>query len=212
MLKYLLLTLGLLAFSGPGANATLIATFGQTELGDTVTATDNGTVTNIDVVDSTAGVTSFVAGPIGNVFFDLHATSNDAAVLAGPAIIQHFDGNFCFTSLASCGGINYLSGTFTDAAFGANGGPGLVVNVSSPPDLLSLTSDIIPASELLAPAAFNLGFSNLSPLLFIDGATLGAFNATYAGNVSANGIPEPFSIGLLGMGLFGLGMVRNRKQ
>ena len=53
-----------------------------------------------------------------------------------------------------------LSGVFSDAAFGALGGPGLVVNANNPPDSLTLTSDIIPPSDLVPPSSFSLAFTN----------------------------------------------------
>ena len=102
------------------ANAVLIATFGQTSATNTVVATDNGTATHIVVDDAITAVTTFLSGPIGNVQFSLDATSTDAAVAVGGAIIQHYAGTFCFTSGINCGGTNYLSGVFDDAAFGGH--------------------------------------------------------------------------------------------
>ena len=215
-MKKLLLASTFFLASYAGANAALIATFGQTELTNTVTATVNGanTVTTFDVTNSVAAVTTFISGPIGNVYFNMDAVSIDPAVAFGPAIIQHYAGTFCFTSAIDCGGTNFLSGSFSDAAFGAAGGPGLVVNVNSPPDTLNLTSDVISASQLNSPASFNLGFTNLDPLLSIQGTTIAPFTASYAGNVSANAVatPEPASFALLGIGLLGLAYVVKRKQ
>lgn len=202
-----------LAFAGE-ANATLLATFGQTELTNTVVATDNGTTTHIAVTNSDAGITSFLGGGLSNAFFDLSANSVDAVIAVGSALIQHYNGTFCFTSLAGCAGTNYLSGTFTDAAFGASGGPGLVLNVNSPPDTLDLTSSVISASLLVAPSSFNLGFTNLGPALHTDGTTLGAFTASYAGNVSASAtaVPEPATLTLMSLGLLGLGFIQCKRN
>lgn len=209
---FLLATVALIGFVS-SANATLIATFGQTSLTNTVVATDNGTTTHIVVDDAIAAVTTFLSGPIGNVQFSLDATSTDAAATFAGAVVQHYNGSFCFTSAIDCGGTNYLSGVFSDAAFGGLGGPGLVVNVNNPPDTLTLTSDILAASDLVAPSSFNLGFTDLTPLLHINGTTIGAFTASFAGNVSAStaAVPEPASLGILGLGLLGLGMIRSRK-
>jgi len=197
------------------ANAALIATFGQTSLTNTVVATDNGTATHIVVDDAVTAVTTFLSGPIGNVQFSLDATSTDAAVAIAGAIVQHYAGTFCFTSGTNCSGTNYLSGVFDDAAFGGAGGPGLVVNANNPPDLLTLTSDVLTAAQLAAPSSFNLGFTDIAtpPGLHINGTTIGAYTASFAGNVSAStvAVPEPFSLGILGMGLLGLGMVRYRR-
>jgi hypothetical protein len=209
MKNFLLASTLLLGFA-TSANAALIATFGQTEQANTVIATDNGTVTNINVVNSTAGINTFIGGSLSSAVFNLSAVSIDPVTTLLGALIQHYSGSFCFTSVAGCGGINYLSGTFTDAAFGASGGPGLVVNVNNPPDTLVLTSSVVPASELIAPSSFNLGFTNLGPALHVDGTTIGAFTAAYAGNVSASSVPEPTTFALFGMGLLGIVMAKRR--
>jgi len=185
------------------AHATLITSFAQESQTSTVTATDNGITTNISIA---AGTLVTLGGGLFNVAgasFQLAATSIDAAVLFGNQIIQHYSGSFCISSVAGCGG-NFLSGTFTDAAFGANGGPGLTVQVSNPPESLTLTSNIIPASQLLAPSSFNLTFVDLAALT-IDGATIGAFTASFTGDVSASAAPEPAALAIMGVALTALG-------
>jgi hypothetical protein len=213
-MKKLLLTTTLLLGFASAANATIIATFGQTEDVNTVFATDNGAFTTIVVNNSIAGINVFAGGTLSSAVFSMHASSTDNATIVGPAIIQHYSGTFCFTSLNGCAGINYLTGTFSDAAFGANGGPGLVLNVNNPPDTLVLTSSVIAASELNPPSSFNLGFTNLGPALHVDGQTIGAFTAAYAGNVSSNlaTVPEPTSMALLGTAVLGIGMLAKRRK
>ncbi len=210
--------LATVAFLGlvSASNAAVIATFSQTSSTNTVVATDNSVTTNIVVDDAVTNISTFGGGgPIAGAFFSLNSTSNDAAVQVGGAVIQHYDGNFCFSSAINCGGTNYLSGVFSDAAFGALGGPGLVVNVNNPPDSLILTSDIIAPADLQPPSSFSLAFTNLTPVLAIDGATINGFTAAFAGVVSASTVttpvPEPASLGILGLGLLGLGMIRARK-
>lgn len=197
-----LIASALLAFS---ANAAQISAFGQNSNSNTVTGTANGTntATTITVLDAQVTISQL----FGNITpitadFDMSATSTDAAQTVLGLAVQHYNGTFCITSGPSCGGVNFLSGTFTDAAVGALGGPGLVVNVNNPPDTLTLTSSVIPASDLAPPNTFNLGFSNLSALN-ICGNTLCSFNASFAGTVSANEVFEPSSLTLLGVGLLG---------
>jgi len=189
-------------FSIP-AHATLITSLAQESSTNTVVATDNGTTTSISIASGTLVTLGGGQFNVAGASFQLAATSVDAAVLFSGQIIQHYSGTFCVSSVAGCGG-NFLSGTFADAAFGAAGGPGLTVQVSNPPESLVLTSNVIPASELLAPSSFNLTFVNLSVPLAIDGATIGAFTASFTGDVSASSVPEPLPLAILGVGLIGL--------
>lgn len=209
------IVVGALHFATPHANATLIASFSQNpSLTPTVTATDNGSVTNIVINSQSTSITAGNGAIIGNALFSLNATSIDAATTVLTAVIQHYSGTFCFSSAANCGGTNLLSGTFSDAAFGGLGGPGLNVNVNNPPDTLNLASDLIPASQLVAPNTFGLTFANLSPLLSINGTTIAGFTADYSGTISSSAVPaaEPATIAILGMGVLGLAAVSRRKR
>ena len=210
----LLAATALLGFAVPyAANAALITGFSQEPTTNTVTATDNGTTTTISYTDVLTTLGGGILGSIPGAVMSLSATSIDAAILIAGNIIQHYSGTFCISSVAGCGG-NFLSGTFTDAAFGGNGGPGLTVNVNNPPESLALTSNVLPASVLIPPNSFSLGFSNVTPTLHIDGTTIGAFTASYSGTVSseAAAVSEPAGLAVLGVGLVGLGWIVSRRR
>lgn len=202
----------------PYAHATLIASFSQNPSETpTIFATDNGTTTHITSTDASTTITTFGGSSVPDALFTLNATSIDAAQPIGAVgVLQHYSGTFCFTSAAGCGGTNYISGTFSDAAFGALNGPGLNVNVNNPPDQLTLTSSVIPSTDLGPPSTFNLSFADLTPVLAIDGATIRGFTADFAGNISATtetvNTPEPASMFVLGASLLGLGMIRMRNK
>jgi hypothetical protein len=208
--KTLLAGAALLGFATASANAALITSLAQESSANTVVATSDGTTTNLSIASGTLVTLGGGAFNVAGASFQLAAQSIDAAQLFGGLVIQHFSGTFCVSSIAGCGG-NFLSGTFTDAAFGAIGGPGLTVQVSNPPEQLVLTSNVVPAEQLLAPSSFNLTFVNLSNPLAVDGNTIGAFTASFTGDVSASSVPEPASLAVLGAGMVGIGLTRRRR-
>jgi hypothetical protein len=129
-MRKLLLTataLGALALA-PAANASLIASFSQDQSAGspTITATDNGTTTHIVASNVSTDITAGNGGILGTSLFSLDATSVSAATTVATQVIQLYSGTFCFASGAGCTGTHFLTGTFSDAAFGGvqRGGTG----------------------------------------------------------------------------------------
>ena len=171
--------------------------------------------TTITIANATANISQLLDNitPINGVDVILNAASIDNATALGGAILQHFNGNFCLSSGPGCTGIDFLSGTFTDAAFGSATGSQLTVNVSSPPDTLKMVSSVIPQSQLQAPSSLNFAFTSVNPALFIDtNLSIGAATGSFSGNASASTVPEPAGLALFGVGLLGLVGVRGLRR
>jgi hypothetical protein len=190
------------------AHATTILTFGQTS-GNPITATANlaGTSTTIDATNAAVDITEIEGGVATPAFLDLALTSTDAATPLGSGGFQHYSGTFSITSGLGGGGTNFLSGDFADIVLGV--GPSAVLSSGSPPDVIDLTSDVIP--DLTPPSAISLSFANLTPAFTIDNDTIGSFTSSVSGTFSATAVPEPASLGLLAVGMLGIRVLARRR-
>ena len=134
-----LMVMALALVAAPKAEAAVILVFGQNGDGNTITGTANGTNTATTIGGTNIAVTiTQLENGVDNTtaFFTLSANSISTATGAVVAQ-QDYSGTFCITSLAGCGGVNYLSGSFTDVTFGLITGGGLTMVSAQPPTLVS---------------------------------------------------------------------------
>ena len=213
------LTLGVVLGAISSAHAIPILSFGQVGELNTITGTRALNATSLNATNAVINVTQ-IAAPGGggfNAFLTFDFDNTSAAALVGPMggpfnITQSFSGDFCITSLANCGGINYLSGDLIDIAFGANAAFNL--NASTPPAANVLfTSDVITELDLNRGASFS--FANVTPLLNIVNNTIDSFTSSVSGTFSAEvgrDVSEPATFALLAMGLVAVGLARRRRN
>ena len=218
MKRFLMAGTVLAALALPAAaNATLVLTFGQTAPGATITATVNGTDTQTTLAGTNipVSITQILGGAPASGFLDINATSvGAAATTIGGLIEQLFNGTFSITSGTGQAGTNFLSGTFADATFGSGTGLTLTASDATAGEAVTFTSSAIPAADLLPPQSVNLDFADVTPNVNITGTTMGAFTSSVAGNFSATtaAVPEPITLGVLGVGIAGLGWVRRQRR
>jgi PEP-CTERM motif len=207
--KYLFLSvLAAAALPIPAADASVLLIFGQTGLGDTVTATRTGSSTTItsDTTVDIDEIDAAITTPI-SATFTLTATNSGPATTSGGEITQHYNGTFTITN----GATNYLSGTFSDAVFGSGGALTLSASNPSPTQSVSFTSNVI-APDLIAAfdRAASLSLTDVSPSAAVVLGTLRSFHSDVSGDFSST-VPEPSTWAMMLLGFAGLGYVGFRK-
>jgi hypothetical protein len=194
------------------ASASTILAYTQVTGGDTITATDDGITTTITSTAPNIPViigTYIGGGAPFDAVFNLNLVSSGVITNTLGNLTEAFSGSASWTD---GGTTDYLTATFDDTLFAINGSAAASVNAGEPPGSIVYTSNVVNPATLIDPKGLSFSFADVTPLVHIDGTTLAGFVSSVSGDLSANVVPEPMSITVLGIGLLGLGVVRRKRN
>ncbi|MDR2011722.1 MAG: PEPxxWA-CTERM sorting domain-containing protein [Rhodanobacter sp.] len=196
---------------GTSAHASVILTFGQTDNGDTITATADAGSTKIVANDVKVDITEilgFTTLPVEALFsmaLDSVSPVLTVSLLGTTTLLQDFIGTFSFMSID--GKVNYLSGSANDIAVG-NGFDAALVGQ---PGTISFTSDVIDVTSM---NNYGMALALADVTKFADcGGTLCSFATSVSGDFSAiPATPEPSTWAMMILGFVGIGFAYRKRK